>query len=186
VVLIEPKIVFTGPPGAGKTTAIAALSDVVPVSTDVANHDVSLIKARTTVGLDFGYVQLGEGEAVRLYGTPGQRRFDFMWRILLRNAIGVVLLADNSSPDALADVEQFLATLSDELRGMPCVVGVGRTESAPGPSLDDYAALLERYGHVYPVLPVDVRQRADVLMLVEMLLAQAEARAALEGEDHHG
>lgn len=181
---IEPKIVFTGPPGAGKTTAITALSDVAPVSTDVANHDANLLKLRTTVGLDFGSVRIGDGETVRLYGTPGQRRFDFMWRILLRNAIGVVLLADNSSPDPLGDVEQFLVTLSSELRGMPCVLGIGRTEGSPTPSLDDYAALLERHGHVYPLLPVDVRQREDVLMLVEMLLAQAEARATLDGENH--
>jgi len=182
---IEPKIVFTGPPGAGKTTAISALSDVAPVSTDVANHDAGLAKLRTTVGLDFGCVQLGGGETVRLYGTPGQSRFDFMWKILLRNAIGVVLLADNSAPDPLADVEQFLVALSEPLRGLPCVVGIGRMESSTSPSLDDYAALLERHGHVYPLLPVDVRQRADVSMLVEMLLAQAEARATLEGE-HHG
>ena len=181
---IEPKIVFTGPPGAGKTTAITALSDVAPVSTDVANHDAGLAKLRTTVGLDFGSVRLGDGETVRLYGTPGQRRFDFMWQILLRNAIGVVLLADNSSADPLAEVEEFLVALSAQLSGVPCVVGVGRTESCATPSLDDYAALLERHGLVYPVLPVDVRERSDVLMLVEMLLAQAEARAALDGEIH--
>jgi hypothetical protein len=179
---IEPKIVFTGPPGAGKTTAIAALSDVAPVSTDVANHDTALAKLRTTVGMDYGLVRIGEGESVRLIGTPGQRRFDFMWRILLRNAIGVVLLADNSAPDPLAEVEQFLVTLKGELKGMPCVLGIGRTESSPTPTLDDYAALLERHGHVYPLLAVDVRQRSDVLMLVEMLLAQAEAHAALDGD----
>jgi len=37
----ELKIVFTGPMGAGKTTAIAAISDVPPVSTDVANNDLA-------------------------------------------------------------------------------------------------------------------------------------------------
>ena len=42
------KIVFTGTPGAGKTTAIAAISDTPPVVTDVPNRDPSLAKARTT------------------------------------------------------------------------------------------------------------------------------------------
>ena len=46
------KIVFTGTPGAGKTTAIAAISDTPPVVTDVPNRDPSLAKARTTVGAD--------------------------------------------------------------------------------------------------------------------------------------
>jgi uncharacterized protein len=33
---MEFKIVFTGPPGAGKTTAIGCISDSAPVVTDVA------------------------------------------------------------------------------------------------------------------------------------------------------
>ena len=36
----EFKILFTGPMGAGKTTAIAQLSDDVCVSTDVVNTDL--------------------------------------------------------------------------------------------------------------------------------------------------
>ena len=35
----EFKIIFTGPMGAGKTTAIAAVSEVVPVRTEVQNSD---------------------------------------------------------------------------------------------------------------------------------------------------
>jgi hypothetical protein len=35
---------------------------------------------------------------------------------------------------------------------------------------------------VFPVVAVDVRQRDDVLMLVELLLAQTEARDAMELE----
>src|SRR5207244_2145977 len=68
------KIVFTGTPGAGKTTAIGALSDTPPVVTDVRNTDASLGKENTTVGLDFGQVDLGDGQFVRLFGTPGQLR----------------------------------------------------------------------------------------------------------------
>jgi hypothetical protein len=32
-------------------------------------------------------------------GTPGQARFDFMWRILSEGALGVVVLVDNRRPD---------------------------------------------------------------------------------------
>src|SRR5262249_3830359 len=102
--LMEAKIVFTGPPNAGKTTAIGALRDVPPIVTDVSNHDAGLAKMRTTVGMDYGLVSLGDGEQVRLFGTPGQSRFDFMWRILVRNAIGIAILIDNSQPEALAQL----------------------------------------------------------------------------------
>ncbi|HVJ62348.1 MAG TPA: hypothetical protein VM555_06505, partial [Tahibacter sp.] len=83
----EFKIVFTGPMGVGKTTAIAAISDEAPVSTDVFNTDREAFdKALTTAGLDYGHIALDDGTAVRLYGTPGQARFRFMWDILGLNA----------------------------------------------------------------------------------------------------
>jgi uncharacterized protein len=179
---MEAKIVFTGPPNSGKTTAIGALSDVAPVVTDVSNHDAGLAKARTTVGMDYGVVALGEGEQVRLFGTPGQKRFDFMWRILVRNAIGIVILIDNSQPDPVAQLGEFVESLAEELAVSSCVVGVGRLEHHPSPGLDDFADLLAARGFVFPVVAVDVRQRDDVLMLVELLLAQTEARQTLEQE----
>jgi len=179
---MESKIVFTGPPNAGKTTAIASLSDLAPIVTDVANHDGTLAKTRTTVGMDYGVVALGNGEQVRLYGTPGQKRFDFMWRILVRNAIGIAILIDNSQADALDQLREFVQSLAPELKNAACVIGVGRTESHPLPSLDACADVLSEFGFMFPVVPVDVRERADVLMLVELLLAQAEAREILEHE----
>ena len=80
--MTEYKLLFTGPMGAGKTTAIAAVSEVAPVITDVQNTDQSVLKERTTVGLDFGLLSLDNGDRIRLFGTPGQMRFDFLWKIL--------------------------------------------------------------------------------------------------------
>ena len=128
--------------------------------TDVANHDAGLAKTRTTVGMDYGVVALGAGQQVRLYGTPGQRRFDFMWRILVRNAIGIVILVDNSQPDPLADLREFVQALAPELQTTACVIGVGRHESHPVPGLDDLADALSGLGFVFPVVGVDVRERA--------------------------
>lgn len=173
--MTEYKILFTGTMGAGKTTAIGAISDAPPVVTDVRNHDASVEKATTTVGLDFGVLTLPDGDRVRLFGTPGQARFDFLWKILARNAIGIVLLADNSRPDPLRDLGLYLDGFAEELQRIPCTVGVGRLTTHPRPSLDDYAAILAERGHAVPVLDVDVRRRSDVLLLVDTLLAQMEA-----------
>lgn len=171
----EYKIVFSGTAGAGKTTAIGAISETDVVSTDVANNDASLQKATTTVGLDFGQITLDDGSRVRLFGTPGQTRFDFMWRILAKDALGLILLIDNSRPDPLADLEVYLDGFAAELAGMACVVGVGRHETHPEPGIDDFARRLEARGLLLPVLPVDVRQRDDVLMLIDTLLVQVES-----------
>jgi DNA polymerase III delta prime subunit len=84
------KLLFAGPTGAGKTTAIAAISDFPPVSTDVAATDeVASMKEATTVAMDYGEITLAEGQKVFLYGTPGQQRFDFMWKICAEVIEGV-------------------------------------------------------------------------------------------------
>lgn len=173
----DHKIVFTGPPGAGKTTAIAALSDKPPVDTDVRNTDASLSKGVTTVGLDFGLIDLGDGQSVRLFGTPGQPRFKFMWPVIANDALGLVILNDNSLPDPLAELAIYLDAYKDALPITNCVVGVGRLPRSPSPSIDDYCDLLAARGLVVPVLAVDVRNRDDVLMLIEVVLAQADTRA---------
>ncbi len=170
------KIVFTGPPGAGKTTAIAALSDTPPVATDVHNTDSGLAKEHTTVGLDFGLIELGNGQSVRLFGTPGQPRFKFMWRVIATDTLGLVILNDNSLPDPLAALAVYLDAYKDLLPTTNCVIGVGRMLKCPSPSIEDYCDLLASRDLVMPVLDVDVRNRDDVLMLVEVVLAQAETR----------
>ena len=49
-------------------------------------------------------------------------------------------------------------------------------------SEDAFADLLAEFGHMFPVVAVDVRRRDDVLMMVELLLAQTEARETMELE----
>ena len=146
------KIVFTGPPGAGKTTAITALSDARPVTTDVRNTDARLSKAHTTVGLDFGLIDLGDGQTVRLFGTPGQPRFKFMWRLIATDALGLVILNDNSLPDPLSELTIYLDAFQELLPATSCVVGVGRMSPRGAPSIDDYSDLLSGRGLLVPVL----------------------------------
>jgi len=171
----EYKILFTGTMGAGKTTAINALSDTATVNTDVHNSDTSVDKERTTVGLDFGQFTLDNGDRIRLFGTPGQARFDFLWKILSKGSLGLIILADNSRPDPLADICVFLEGFSDELNTLPCTIGVGRLDTHPNPSLDDYADLLADKNLIFPIIGVDVRRKDDVILLVDTLLAQLEA-----------
>lgn len=177
----EYKLVFTGTTGAGKTTAINAVSETPTIKTDVVNTDSSLNKALTTVGLDFGEITLANGDRVRLFGTPGQMRFDFMWKILAKDAFGIIILIDNSSADPLADMDLYLTGFLQELQTIPCVVGVGRSERHPIPSLDDFSMMLAQRNLTLPVIPVDVRRAQDVIMLIEILMAQAEADMMSQG-----
>ena len=104
--MIENKIIFTGPVGVGKTTAIAALSDEPPVQTDASASDMTAVrKGYTTVAMDYGLIQLDENTKIHLYGTPGQERFDFMWDILSQGSMGLILLLDNTRGNPV--IERF-------------------------------------------------------------------------------
>ena len=176
--MAEHVILFTGPMGAGKTTAIQSLSDIPVIGTEAANSDREQSdKPTTTVALDYGEILVSDEEKVRLYGIPGQRRFEFMWRILATDALGLVILIDNSRPEPLDDLAIYLDAYQDLLPSMNCAVGIGRTLECPLPTIDDFCDMLAARGLVFPVLSVDVRQRDDVLMLVDTVLAQAEVRA---------
>lgn len=169
------KILFTGTMGVGKTTCIGALSEIPPVTTEAANTDQEAsAKATTTVALDYGEFTLEGEEKVRLVATPGQMRFDFMWSILARGALGVIVLVDNSRPDPLADLRAYLEHFTGLARSARVVVGVSRTESHPRPSTEDYHQALAAQGLNLPVLSVDVRRRQDALMLVNVLLSELE------------
>ena len=69
--IMEAKILFTGPPGAGKTTAIGMISEIPVITTEaVASDETALLKETTTVGMDYGELQIDESLILRLYGTP--------------------------------------------------------------------------------------------------------------------
>lgn len=170
------KLLFAGPMGAGKTTAIAAISDRAPIRTEAANLDRQQHqKAQTTVGMDYGETRLPDGGRLRLVGLPGQARFDFMWTILAEGALGVVLLADNSRPEPVQELGLYLDRLGELARRSAVVIGVGRLEAGTA-RITDYSDWLTARGLRLPVFAVDVRRRDDVLLLLEVLLQQIEAR----------
>ena len=165
------KIIFTGPVGAGKTTAIASISDSPPIKTDTKATDATKEKKElTTVAMDYGILKLDDGEQVHLYGTPGQERFDFMWDILTKGGIGLVLLIDNSAKDPLADLHFFLSKFKEFIDKTSVVVGITQMDRSPKPTLKDHQVELKKLSLTPPVFEVDARQKKDVSLLVQALL----------------
>jgi uncharacterized protein len=165
------KILFAGPVGAGKTTAIETVSDIPPVRTDVrASDEVRQRKDSTTVAIDYGILRLPDGDKIHLYGTPGQDRFDFMWELTTQGALGLVLLVDNARPDPTAVLTTFVDHFADFVSETGLVVGVTHTDHYPLPDLDEHRAALSSKGLNPPVFTVDARERADVALLLEALL----------------
>jgi signal recognition particle receptor subunit beta len=173
------KIVVTGPFAAGKTTFITTLSDIPVLATERRVSDFSEgVKDQTTVAMDFGRITVAGDLVMHLYGTPGQKRFDFMWQILAEGMLGFIVLVDVHDEPSLtkaSDILRFFIDTAD----VPFVVGVNKSEGDP-----DGAARCAREALGLPasarVVACDVRDRTSAKgLLVELLyavLADLDAR----------
>lgn len=165
------KLVFSGPVGAGKTTAIQTLSDIEVVRTEAnASDNIKHLKPTTTVAMDYGLMKLPSGDRVRLYGTPGQKRFDFMWEILTENAIGLVLMLNASAPDPVADLTSYVGEFREFIDKTSLVVGLTHTEDVDPQVRQQIAHELVRMGLPPCVLATDARNREHMATLVKMLI----------------
>jgi len=171
----EYKIVLLGSVGAGKSTAIKSIAKNSIVSTDVKNTDPSIDKELTTVAMDYGDINLPNGDRLRVFGTPGQDRFDFIWPILLSGALGAIVLVDATRGDATDEIDRYLNILVEQSPRPPFVVGMTKLDVNPGVNLEHFQAHLEKRQLIVPMMPVDARSESDVLMLLDALVSEIES-----------
>lgn len=174
--LTKYKIIITGEMGAGKTTAITTLSDTSMVSTDVKNNDNTNKKTSTTVGMDYGSIMINPKVRLLLFGTPGQRRFKFMWEILSKGSIGTIILIKANNPTLFDDLKFFINSFH-EYGSNNILVGITHyyeKNAIAIPKIQDYIQKSCSVKNL-PVIPCDPREKNSMVLVLRNLIALIEA-----------
>ncbi|MFG2006914.1 ATP/GTP-binding protein [Spirillospora sp. NPDC048911] len=176
------KLVIAGGFGVGKTTAVGAISEIRPLTTEAAITEVAAgvddlthtpAKTTTTVAMDFGCLTIDPTLKLYLFGTPGQERFGFMWDDLVAGALGGLVIVDTRRlDDCYAAVDYF------EYKDIPFVVAINAFDGKVEHDLDEVRWALDMADHV-PLIVFDARRTGSVrdalLAVLELALSRAEA-----------
>jgi len=163
------KMVITGPFNAGKTEFIRSVSEIDVVSTERKISDSSArTKEETTVAMDFGRITVDRDLVLYLFGTPGQKRFDFMWEILSEGMLGFVVLVDSARPETFREARRIL-DIFRSYASTPYVVAANKQDLDDAWSTDDLRIALKVQPGV-KLLPCVARDKESVKsVLLELL-----------------
>ena len=173
------KMVITGPFSSGKTEFIRSISEIEVVSTEKGiSEDTaeSRVKENTTVAMDFGRITVDDDLVLYLFGTPGQRRFDFMWEILAEGMLGFVVMVDSAKPETFREAKSILETFR-AYAPTPYVVAANKQDHPDAWDAEDLriALRIEEDVKLLPCVAKDKESVKDVLLeLLYSILEEME------------
>jgi len=168
------KMVVTGPFAAGKTQFIKTISEIDVVSTErKISSAAERVKDQTTVAMDFGRITIDDDLVLYLFGTPGQKRFDFMWEILSEGMLGFIVVVDSTRPETFREARSILDTFRS-YAATPYVVAANKQDVEDAWSPEDLRIALKINGAI-KVLPCVAGDKESVKnTLLELLYSILE------------
>jgi len=111
-----------------------------------------------------------------LFGTPGQKRFDFMWEILSEGMLGFVVMVDSTSPQTFREARYILDVFHRYAR-TPYVVAANKQDLPDAWPVEDLriALRLNSKTKVIPCVATDKESVKKVLLeLLYLILEMLE------------
>ena len=165
------KIVVTGPFASGKTELIQNISEIEVVATDrTITRESERIKNQTTVAMDFGRITIDEELILYLFGTPGQKRFDFMWEILSEGMLGFVVMVDGTRPETFREARRILDTFRS-YSPVPYIVAANKQDLEDAWPAEDLRIVLRVEPEIKVVPCVATEKESVKQVLLELLFS---------------
>jgi mutual gliding-motility protein MglA len=151
--VIECKIVYYGPGRSGKTTN---LEYIFKAGKKYTNSDMVSINTKGDRTLFFDFLPIGLGKIrgcdvkVQLYTVPGQAKYSSTRKLVLKNADGVVFVADSleirrkENIVSLKDLEQNLAEQNMNIFTIPLVIQYNKRDLG---------------GEGIPIMPIELMEQ---------------------------
>jgi uncharacterized protein len=163
------KIVVTGPFNSGKTEFIRSVSEIDVVSTErKITAEAEKVKESTTVAMDFGRITVDDDLVLYLFGTPGQKRFDFMWEILSEGMLGFVVMVDSTRPETFREARSILETFR-AYAPTPFVVAANKQDKPDAWDMEDMRVALRLDPKIKFLPCTAVKKDAVKSVLLELL-----------------
>ncbi len=160
------KMVVTGPFNSGKTAFIQTVSEIDVVATErKITAEAEKVKESTTVAMDFGRITVDDELVLYLFGTPGQKRFDFMWEILSEGMLGFIVMVDSTRPETFREARKILETFR-AYAPTPYIVAANKQDRTDAWEIEDMriALRLDKSIQLLPTTALDIDSVKSVLV----------------------
>lgn len=167
------KIIVTGSFNSGKTEFIKCISEIDPITTDkpVTENGLKDIKNFTTVAIDFGTITIDKDIIIHIYATPGQERFKFIYDILEKNALALIVLGDMTSRESISNMYKYYREFM-KIKRLPAVFALTKKDLPNIIQDETLEQLLSNKPKEIPLIQISNKNKDEVKQAILLALQQ--------------
>jgi len=124
------------------------------------------------VALDYGRIRVSKDLTVHLFGTPGQKRFSFMWKVIAKGMHGYIFLVDSGDPASIDDARYIYKFFNNNWK-VPHIVAANKQDVPYALNTHQVRKLLNIPQHV-PIVPLISTDKESVknalLVLIDHMI----------------